>query len=321
MDSSMSGDIANTGIGGADKEIILERCLNIDHFEGRMEAISGGAYSKVAEHLSDKGLWNKEALYVLAGICALSIGKQINTTGFEHWFQNRLKGFVSIIRSVSFDDLRTYIPDARSMTMAYSDLFSLFELRRMLVAKILQYRLNKDLFGRVMKLIAQMIQYTDMAYVLNIDFYLLQTHPELLNIQVLAAYEGALANMMIFLDEHKDYKPFIRFFVPPEDCHPINRYTLRHLNCAATIVAERYVDSFKNYKGGDKDSQLYTEIKAGIDEYFGERSKSLPLALLHSRRNKITEAEKVAVMLSIQDKERRENPIDLQYRDEEEILT
>lgn len=133
---------------------------------------------------------------------------------------------------------------------------------------------------------------TDITHVFTIDTCLAKAMPEIMNLPIIRNYDSNLVGMYEFLAKYENIFPYVRFYVPSEDFHAINRATLQPLTTAAFAVATYASETFKYYRGPVRDSKLYKDISAEVEKYLESRMGASSLLLLNSERAVISDLER-----------------------------
>lgn len=290
-DQSLTDIVANKGAESGDIEFKFE------YYDRRTNYIN--EYSKVFPDFLDVNLKIKQSnatqdvLFCLACVIMQTLGKQVNEDNVTGWFKNRLRAIAARIGNVNIESWDEFRPSTISLQTANRSMAQLFEFRRMIVDRMFHYQKEKTKMGEMFSMVLGMIACTDITHVVNIDVYLVKTMPELLNLQMLRPYDDQLVAMYEFWKKYKDIFPYVRFYVRPEECHPINRHCLMPLIIASHVVATYTSNTFKNYKGAQVDSDLFKSINAIVNRYIQMRNTSASIALGVSERTIMTELEKL----------------------------
>lgn len=250
------------------------------------------SFTSVLSFFNANDVMNDNNIYPILGVCLLVLGKQLNEANYNNWYDNRMKAACAICPDANPEILKPVSPELDSMVAAHKAFSSVFEFRKLVFLKLHAMSNEEGLLGQMLKQVMQLLSFTEMTYIVTIDHYIMTMMPELMGSVLLRPYEQILINMMHFLNKHKNYVQYIKFLVPPEECNPINRAVLRNLICAATAIAKKTVESFKNYKGGDQGSTLFDDLTALIDKYLEIRKAAAVSGMLDNKRAAISQAEK-----------------------------
>lgn len=256
-----------------------------------MDSETNGAFSSVYKFFENNGILNSSSMCALVFPVLMTLGKNVNSANYDNWYLARMRAACAICSGTDFELLKSIRPDLDAMSGSYALYSSAFYFKRVIFTRIVQYSKVVTMLCSVFYLTVKLLAFTDISYVLNIDFYLLGMMPELLNCQLLRNYEGVLVKMMEFCLKYRDILPFVRFLVPPEECHAINRNTLRNLTSAATAIAKLNVDSFANYRGGDQETKFYGKVFNLVTNYMGARQQTAIAGMAVSSRANMTDLE------------------------------
>lgn len=240
-----------------DISIRYETHETIQAYAKSMDNHTNGAFASVYGDFDNNNINNSSSMSALLFPVLMTMGKNVNSANYDNWYLARMRAACAMCAGTDFELLKSIRPDLDAMSGSYSLYSSAFYFKKVIFTRVMQYSKGGTMLCSIFYLTIKLLAFTDISYVLNIDFYLLGMMPELLNCQLLRNYEGVLVKMMEFCLKYRDILPFVRFLIPPEECHAINRNTLRNLTSAATAIAKQNVDSFANYKGGDQESKFY----------------------------------------------------------------
>lgn len=193
------------------------------------------------------------------------------------------------ILTEGFED---YYPPCHALQKAYSALSTAFDLRRVLVDRMFKLKKSKNRVGTVFSHALVLLAGTDITHVFTIDTYLTKSMPEIMNLPIIRNYDSNLVGMYEFWAKYEHIFPYVRFYVPAEDCHAINRTTLQPLTTAAFAVATYASETFKYYRGPVRDSKLYKDIAAEVEKYLEKRMGASSISLLNSERAVISDLER-----------------------------
>lgn len=291
LDHNMSDVIANTGSDTADKRFEFEWYASGDLYL-HCFAARYKYYLPVLAELQKANVTDLGVAMSYLCVCLQTIGKQVNDDNVTNWFRSRLRAIMAKLGAGTPEAFENVRPDTRTMITGNRALNFMFEFRRMLIDRMFQYRKMKSRMGTVFDMVLAMVAGMDLTHVYNIDVYLMQTMPELMNLQMLRPYDDQLVQMYAFWKKHEAIFPYVRFYVPVEDCHAINRATLYPLIAASQAVAMYVSDSFKNYKGAQLESDLYKEISLIVRRYIEVRASMAPTTLGLSSRAIIDDLER-----------------------------
>lgn len=160
--------------------------------------------------------------------------------------------------------------------------------------------INAHILDKAFKHLFLLLAYTDMSYVATIEKYILTVMPEIVTSAWMVGCVGDLERYTKFLAQHKDYIPYIRLVVPPEDCHPISRSSLYRLVTASIAIAECYTPSFENYKI-DRTNPVYKGIKSLAEKYISIKSQGGVAMLLNNPHAGLAEQDRANLMAIFQE--------------------
>lgn len=294
IDTNITAEAVNASIKTADIHVTFKILDSFKAFVAYLvpeKKDNNNPFKCVNNQFSDWKILDRKSLLVLFGVIMLTLGKHLTPEGYDSWFVNRLSASAAVVIGSDLEKLRPIKPDLDAMLLSYKIFSGVFPFRRLFITRMFGYARMESAFGKVIQLVMKLLAFTDMAYVVNIDKYLLEMMPELLNTQLLRSMEPQLIDMVAFCQKHKDYLAYVRFLVSPEECNAINRNVLRNLNCAATAIAMKCQESFKNYRGGDQQSPLYRDLFSLITRYMSQRNDVAVVGLVHSARANIAQIE------------------------------
>lgn len=231
---------------------------------------------------------------VVIRVVMQTLGKQVTDDNVSVWFKNRFRAAAA--RHVTTEQWDEYRPSTATMQLAHKAMGQMFAFRRMVVDRFFHYQASPTRFGEMFSLILSMIACTDITHVVNINVYLMKTMPELLNLQMLRPYDDQLITMYESWNKHKHYFAYVRFYISPEECHPINRHNLTPLIIASHVVATYTSSTFRNYKGAQTDSDLYKHINQIVSRYIRLHHDVSMIALGLSERALMSSIERTLVM-------------------------
>lgn len=295
IDTMMTGVIANTGTEMADKRFHFVEFIDTKQYAeyllGKYEYME-----EVLGELEEANVMNVGIMMSYACVCMQTIGKQVTEEGVVKWFRHRMRAIMAKLGAGNQEPYENVRPETKTLVTAYKALSFMFEFRRMLIDRMFQYKTIKSRLGTVFSMVLGMVAGTDLTHVFNIDTFLIQTMPELMNLQMLRPYDDQLIAMYAFWKEHEAIFPYVRFYIPAEDCHPINRAVLHPLIIASQAVATYVSNSFKNYKGVQSDSDLYKELSNIVRRYIEIRATMAPATLGLSGRTIIDDLERTMLL-------------------------
>lgn len=293
---------ANVGSEVADKRFEFEEFADTALYM-RCLAARYPYLMNVLEELNEANVLNLGVLLSYVCVCMKIIGKQVNDDNVTNWFRSRLRAIMAKLGAGTPEAYENVRPETRTLITKNRALNFMFEFRRMLVDRMFHYRKVKSRMGTVFDMVLAMVAGMDLTHVYNIDVYLMQTMPELINLQMLRPYDDQLVQMYAFWKQHENIFPYVRFYVPVEDCHAINRATLYPLIAASQAVAMYVSDSFKNYKGAQLESDLYKEVAQIVRRYIEVRASMAATTLGLSNRAIIDDLERTIYLEKAQNVE------------------
>lgn len=290
-DQSLTDVVANKGAECGDIQFKFEYYDRRTAFMEHCVKVLPEFYAINAQ-ITEKGA-NLDVMFCLSCVIMQTLGKQVNDDNVTGWYKNRLRAIASRIGSVNTVAWDEFHPSTIALQTASRSMAQLFDFRKMVVDRIFHYQKEKTKLGEMFSMVLGMISCTDITHVVNIDVYLMKTMPELMNLQMLRPYDDQLAAMYAFWRKHKAIFPYVRFYIRPEECHPINRHSLMPLIIASHVVATYTSNTFRNYKGEQVDSDLFKSIKTIVNKYIQMRINSSYVALGVNERAMMTDIEKM----------------------------
>lgn len=181
IDQYMTSVIANTGSDIADKRFefieFTSAALYMRYVFGRLTYLEA-----VLEELNEANVLSLGVLFSYMCVCMQTIGKQVNDDNVTNWFRNRLRAIMAKLGAGTPEAYETVRPETKTLITGNRSLNFMFEFRRMLVDRMFQYRKVKSRLGTVFDMVLAMVAGMDLTHVYNIDVYLMQTMPELMNL-------------------------------------------------------------------------------------------------------------------------------------------
>lgn len=301
-DLYMTSNIANTGSDVADKRFEYLDFADTKMYVTCMFEKLPYLFDVITE-LNEANVISLGVLLSYLCVCLQTIGKQVNDDNVTNWFRNRLRAIMAKLGAGTPEAYENVRPETKTLITGNRSLNFMFEFRRMLIDRMFQYRKVKSRLGTVFDMVLAMVAGMDLTHVYNIDVYLMQSMPELMNLQMLRPYDDQLVQMYSFWKQHEDIFPYVRFYVPVEQCHAINRTTLYPLIAASQAVAMYVSDTFKNYKGAQLESDLYKEVSQIVRRYIEIRASMAATTLGLSNRAIIDDLERTMYLDKAQNAE------------------
>lgn len=245
--------------------------------------VLGRIRTTVCEALDEMNIRDEEILQALVMVILQTIGRRPTTEAYAEWFKSRIRAAVRVIGNISHEPYEAAKPDFDAMHKSYNSLSSRFEVKRVIALTLFEFSYGFDnIWQRMSTHILDMLRYTEMVYIYNIDQFLCTLYPELLSIDLLAQESDKLIKMAMFLKKH-DYNEHIKLFLSERECTAISRANLEVFVIASTIIARRYYTSYKNYKV-DETSKVYIKLKNAIDAHLDAVDQADPQRALTSKR-------------------------------------
>lgn len=189
-----------------------------------------------------------------------------------------------------------YFPTMTALLRGNAALANAFLLRRTLVDRMFAMKKGEHKIATMMSHVLQLLACTDITHVIIIDTYIMKVMPEILNLPIIRQYDSNLLGMYQFWAENSKIFPYIRFYKRAEECYAIKQSVLQPLTIAAFAIGSFIQDSFKNYRGPMKESDLYITIVDIVKKYLSDRMASASVALAGSDRAVMANTERALLL-------------------------
>lgn len=201
-----------------------------------------------------------------------TIGRKPTPEGYKKWSESRLRASMRVVGGADPENWLSFLPPQDPMVTSYNTLGSRFPVKRELALSLYELaNAESTIWMKLSRHTLDMLRFTEMVYVYNIDQFLCRLYPEVLSINLLKNESYKLKEMGEFLTTH-EFSEHLKLFLTPEECVPIGRQRLDIFVVASTIIARRYYKSFENYKI-DSTSPVYTQLSLSINAFIDEIEK------------------------------------------------
>jgi hypothetical protein len=212
----------------------------------------------------ERFLHDRAQQIIMLGPILLTIGKKIQTEGYEGWITNRMRAFMGTLGLENSETIWTdqAYPAALAMKSISTFLSAVFYLRREIFMMCYAVASSQCSLSYLFKDVVKLLRGTGMDHILLIDEYLYKRYRELLSISILSHnYRGMMAawKYLASLSPHEVYYAMLLF--PKEETACLNRNNFP-LYVAAALAAARFDNpSVVNYRGAETQSrsEIYVE--------------------------------------------------------------
>ena len=229
-------------------------------------------------------LHNRDQHLVMLGPILLTIGKNIQVSGYNGWITRRVRAFMGTLGLENYNIIWTEstYPTIEAMNTIGSFLSASFHLRREIFRICWAVASLQGRLANIFKDVISLLKGTSMTHIILIDEYLYSRYRELLSIRLLADnHKGMLAawQFLASLQPHEVYYAKILFDKEQTACLNRNNFPLH--TAAAVAAAKFETPSMINYRGTEGQIQSSTLLGTIVENYLKIRLRGAPFALIN----------------------------------------